>query len=519
MGGSQAQTNLAQNKGEQRSSTRCECWQSQEMGCGEGAVESGDRQLRILVFKATMDDSYDRVSIFTNSHGVAAMVQGSEVANRRLSSVRRLLILASIGITLFAVEHLCAQSPEAEAVPAGHMFGEMQVKQFDVQPIVERLDREAGLNGQEARDWLQQRVRSLFPVQSGEINGVGPSSTSSGNQASSSAVGVQLPSGRLTNVPLDSHGCGVHIEESTLTVVCPKSWLKSIANMLETLNRFGLRQVIIRTYVFQGATEDIQNLSINWSHVEALSHVAQSGEAAVQPAVARPGTGSVTLAGLASLQKVQPAAEPLMPPPGVTSNTWTEATSVIERSTPVLYTVLTPNENQALLKSLKTVESIEKVMSPSVVVFNNQVAEVSNSVERPFVTSIKPMRFGPKGRQQIEFAPNIRIYPEGTTLKLQPELVGGDRVLLNCKLDLCKIRKVETLKLPSHRPGDEAWTIQMPEVASTQFHTRIELPVNHALAVSTFDQDEIGQRRSVLVICQCLVRDMEQTTPPSGQIR
>ena len=111
----------------------------------------------------------------------------------------------------------------------------------------------------------------------------------------------------------------------------------------------------------------------------------------------------------------------------------------------------------------------------------------------------------------MEFAPNVKVYQEGTRLKIRPEVFDGTSVRLNCQLDLCKIRSVETLAIPGVG-GHGDFNVQMPEVASTQFRTCLDMPINYTLAVSAFETDAAGSKHSVVILCQCSMRDIEAAT-------
>lgn len=390
-------------------------------------------------------------------------------------------------------------NPAGESAAPPILGASIEVRTYPVQEILERLGSESGMLGTRGEEWVEQRIRDLFPpVESAQERPV------------SSWTNIPTSSG-TTRMSLDANGCGVSTQDGEVLVACPKAQQRAVARLLETWSQFGFRQVVIRTLVYRGDSQEMSQLPISWSHVEALSQVAETPESAVQTAVFRGDTsgGSAVASSYIAARGLQRHRD-LVPPIGVTGDTWTQATSVVERSTPVLYTVLTPQENQQLQEKLRETTSAEKLMSPQVVVFNGQMATVSDSVQRPFVTGIKPMRVGSAEMQRVEFTPSIRVYPEGTMMDMLPELVDGDRVRLSYHLRLSKIRRVETLDLPRF-DGPGKFRIQMPEVASTRFQTRLQVPLEHALAISSFDRDENGAKKTILVVCQCFVRDMERT--------
>lgn len=382
---------------------------------------------------------------------------------------------------------------ESEAVPLETLDSES----FDISALNKRLRDEAGLTAEQARTWIETRVKAII---GGELSNQHASATPS-------VVGVDVQDGTSMMMALDGNDRGALVVGEKLLVVGLRSDFHKVDAMLSTFSQFGVRQIVIRTHVFRDEASAMEAMPINWSHVEAASKIAQSVERSPVAQASHDQPKPLTAAARL-LQRQAPISETLSPPEGVTSATWTEASSIIERATPVLYTLLAPAEYKAVLEHAKNSSTIQRVMAPSVVVFNGQVASISDSVERPFVTGIKPVMVGVAGQEQVEFTPNIKVYPEGTTMKIRPEIFEGRRVRLNCQLDLCKVRSVETLKLPGIG-GRNDFTVQMPEVASTQFRTCLDMPINYTLAVSTFETDANNVKRSIVILCQCTLRDLE----------
>ncbi|MEZ6136622.1 MAG: hypothetical protein R3C53_17130 [Pirellulaceae bacterium] len=380
------------------------------------------------------------------------------------------------------------------------VYESLEAEVIDVTQVQLRLKNEVGLSDEEARRFLESRTRAVLG------NGSqGPQSAAEQLSSQPSLLGVETSSGNI-QLSLDQEHRGVKVHGHEMIIAAPADEIRRAQELLTTMEQFGLRQVVIKTYVLRDTTAAMKRLPIRWSHVEAVSRVAEQPQSGVIAAAGAQATGSQTTAALYAGRRA-PATEDLPPPDGVTTATWTQATSIVERSTPVLYTILTPEEMEHVLYAVTQSATIKRVMTPTLVVFNGQVATISDSVERPFVTGIRPVLLGEGEQKQVEFAPSIRIYPEGTTMKLQPQLTDGN-LRITCQLDLCKIRSVETLELPGI-DEEAAFTVQMPEVASTQFRTCMMLPANHTLAVSAFETDEHGGQQTVLVLCQCSLRDVE----------
>lgn len=395
----------------------------------------------------------------------------------------------------------------------------IDVESYDVSVVLERLTSEAGVPAEEHEAWLMNRIARFLPaVEHSEVSGE--------SGAGERLVSVDSPDGTSATMQLDENGCGMILIGKSLAVAAPRACLAEVARSLETIAQFGLRQIVIRTRVIRGAQAELQKLSIRWQHVESQSRVADANRPDQMGSHVATAGFDLSAGQLDSI-KVSPTSYVAMRNPAATAEdarlpklkdagkagnrNWAEASSVIERSAPVLFTLLTPQENHQISNELSGLAGIERVMQPSMVVFNGQLATVSDCVERPFVTGIKPVRLEKEGKQQIDFAPSICVYPEGTSILMRPELIEGTRLSLSFFLELCQVRAVETLDLPRF-DGRGTMTIQMPEVASTRFRTQIEMPVNYCLAVSTFEVDEDGNKTNLLVLCHCSVADVDTPT-------
>ncbi len=392
-----------------------------------------------------------------------------------------------------------AESPQ-DSQHAAQELETLCTESIDVSGLKKRLQDEVGLDNAAARAWIENRVKAAF--------GHGPTELEAAAVVNAtSQIGVETAEGNSLVMPLNEFGRGALVSGNQLLVVASRQDLQRLRDMLTTLEQFGLRQVVIRTHILRDTAQAMKGLPITWSHVEAASRIARPLHSSASQLGSQDAPQSLTAAAL-YLQRQSPVNEDLPPPAGVTSATWTEATSIVERATPVLYTLLDPTEYESVLKQAGQIPSIERIMSPTVVVFNGQVATISNSVERPFVTGIKPMLIGEAEQKQVEFAAKLTVYPEGTTMKVRPQVLDGSRIRLNCQLELCQVRAVETLEIPVI-DGSKDFVVQMPEVASTRFRTCLEMPVDYALAVSAFETDAQGVKRSVVILCQCSMRNVE----------
>ncbi len=389
----------------------------------------------------------------------------------------------------------------------------LETETFSIANLNARLRDEAGIVEHAAEVWIEARVRRVIRQGS-------PNTSITEDSVVNVPADANSPRGQMGGMALDGHGLGISVSGEQMMVVAPRQRLRQVQELLQTFEQFGIRQIVVQMQVLRDSVSAVKEMPINWSHVESASRIAQASAVLQEDPRASAQVQSVgyqpqkTLSAAARhLQKTQALPTELLPAPdGVTSANWTEATSVVERSTPLLYTLLDPDQYQTVMQHVRQSPTLERVMSPTVVVFNAQVATISNSIERPFVIGVKPVLVGDGDRQRVEFAPSVKVFPEGTTMKICPQLFDGKQVRLNYQLDICKVREVETLELPGI-DGRGDFAVQMPEVASTQFRTCIDMPVGYTLAVSTFESDEHGQKKSVVIMCHCSLRDVEQAAP------
>lgn len=419
-------------------------------------------------------------------------------------------ILSLVGLTFLLQSGTTrAQQPAAADPPPVSV----SLQHYDLQDLHGRLQSELGLQDEQADQWVVQQVRA-------QLNATPDTAPDAeGTPQRKGLLGIETEDGRALNLEVNAQQRAVQVDGKTLYVLAERKEHQRIQELLQTLEQMGIRQIVVSAHVFRDDVSVIKRLPIRWSHIESAAQVAATNpSSAIQPASYTQSQQATVAARYLERKRGLPP-EKLDAPEGVTAANWTEATSIVERATPVLYTLLAPEEYDAVLAEAKQLDSLEHIMKPKVVVFNKQVAAISNSVERPFVTGIKPMIVKPSvGAQQVKLAPQIRVYPEGTRMNILPELLDGERVRLNYELRLSKIRGVETLAIPG-LVNDEEFVVQMPEVATTQFRTCIDLPVNYTLAVSSYQTDAQGRQQAIVVLCHCAVRDVAQfrsaTTKPA----
>ncbi|MFN3192875.1 MAG: hypothetical protein ACE361_20365 [Aureliella sp.] len=390
----------------------------------------------------------------------------------------------------------------------------LSVRVYPLLQVRERIQSEMGLSKSDFDSWIEQRIVEKIGMQA----------------AGDSEIGIEGPSGEFV-MKLDSNGVGLAIEEEQLYVVAAQEQHQSLQQMLSTFREYGLRQVVIKCVLLRATGLQYADLPIDWTHVEAVSAIAKESsemenDSTVMPALfTSPDesgkTRSSKMSGAESASWLNnvilknstayrelASSHRLEKPAGVTEDSWTHATSVIERAAPVLYTLLNREQLADVLEAVDERESVETLMSPSLLVFSGQTATVSDASERPFVTGIKPVTTEIGEKKVVQFQPNIRVYPDGKSMKLRPVL-RGNQIELGFELKISSIRSVDSIQLPRY-DGSSDLTVQVPEVAQTVFSTNLVIPVGYTMAVCALEKSGEGQRVATIVLCTCETHDFDQ---------
>lgn len=407
-----------------------------------------------------------------------------------------------------ATPELIPPAPETRALAgqgqASKPVFKPQTERLEITDLKQQLSSETGLTGEAADEWISDHVRSLIQTE--------PKASQPKRWTS-----VTVADGTIQTLALDANGCGFLLHENELWIAAPtQATLQRVSNSIQRIRQTGIRQIFLRVRVLQAVDTQMQSLGLRWSHVETVSQIASdtTPEVVAASATAQPKPMSIVamqaqgmLRASFESQREREAKERLEPRYSHKQNNWIEATSIVERATPVLYTILTPDELAGLMSKVHENDAIAIVNSPSVTVFNGNTATIDSMTERPLVTSVEVQKTGSGDNAYVHFVPKTRVYPQGTSLTLLPRLVDGEHVRLKCIAEQFAIRNIETLEVPV---GDRRVTVQLPEIAKTQFRSQMEVPVGYAMAISMTDTNANGQRISTLTICQCDVDEVRE---------
>ena len=238
-------------------------------------------------------------------------------------------------------------------------------------------------------------------------------------------------------------GRWVGLEGGTLRVRQSAAGHERIEQQLAVLREHGYAEVSVEVLILSGPTAVIAAKGIDWRMIG--SHEGKSPFAAER--------------------------EEDMPQGAVRS--------VIEKHVPALIALVDRKQADELLAAAQGHAKTNVIQAPKVTLFNGQSARIEDSVQRPFVVGVKPVA----GDGAAALQPTVRVFSEGTTIRLRPVARKNGPVQLDFDLMLSSIKGVDTAEFPAGG-GREPITVQVPEVATTRLSTTAHMKDEQALVLS-----------------------------------
>ncbi|GAB5406170.1 MAG: hypothetical protein Aurels2KO_44010 [Aureliella sp.] len=377
--------------------------------------------------------------------------------------------------------------------------------EIGITSLRERLATECGLHAAAADDWIRNHVHTI----------VGNAAT---NQPSNDST---TPSTKF----------GLAVEPKSLVVTATRQQVNRIKESFARIDKTGIAQVVMRLSVYQGPADAMQNLKIRWAHVETSTSIATADQdQATDSRIAQAAfsqsknAGGVTLAGM-MMNKIHPKTmedalasqlnKVLAHNHDPKQSRWIQASSIVELGTPVLYTMMAPEEIESVVKQAGASQDINALSSTLVAVYNGNPAQINNVIERPFVTAVTPRRIVTDGESKLLFEPRTKVYPEGFRFVVRPTLVDGAQIRLTCTAEQFNIQNVRTMDIPVAGETQRKIRVQMPTAGKNTVQAQLDIPKNFALAVSTESLDKDGKPLTTLFVCQCGSRELRE---PSASV-
>jgi len=119
------------------------------------------------------------------------------------------------------------------------------------------------------------------------------------------------------------------------------------------------------------------------------------------------------------------------------------AVSHIARTTPALFSVVSEEELQRIIKISSECESVSLSNGPTITMFNGRDAEIRDTGSRPFVTAVKEVQVEGKEKARAS-QPVFSIFETGIRMRVRP-VVTASTIEVDCHLQLKEITDVKVL--------------------------------------------------------------------------
>ena len=139
---------------------------------------------------------------------------------------------------------------------------------------------------------------------------------------------------------------------------------------------------------------------------------------------------------------------------------------------------MTEAETQAFIKLLESDARTNILFAPRVTLFGGTSAEISDVVQRPFVTDVKTHEVDGTTIDQ----PVIEVLREGITIAVKPKLDGNNQIQLQVSVLTEDIEQVRTFTY--HNRESNGKTIQIPDVARALLSTDVSLAPGETIALT-----------------------------------
>jgi len=237
-----------------------------------------------------------------------------------------------------------------------------------------------------------------------------------------------------------------------------------IQNELARMRRYGCKLVEFQVYFAWGASAEIEKIANRWT---LLPTTVPREESPVNGAPVP----------IASLPILVDAGDPPT----------NKASFVVEKKLPVMVELMNNDRVVEVLDRFQRHPRISLMQAPRMTLSTGRTGEVFDCTQRPFVVGLQ------------EGQPQIRVVREGRALRVLP-ILQGDTVRLDYELTQSTIRGVEEMTIPAH-DGQDAITLQVPEVAKSRVESSIDLPPGRSLLVGGLSTtNKKGEKESVLML-------------------
>ncbi len=309
---------------------------------------------------------------------------------------------------------------------------------------------------------------------------------------------LQLPVVAENFMPVDTSDLKQSIDAGKLAIDGSTRNVDMVLKQLENCREYGFGQVIVETRFINLPASELEALKVKW----LLANADKESQTVVAPAK----TGGNHFKG-------QSAAFADFKDDGTSR---IQATSYVERISPVLYSVLDEGQAKSLLTQIQQHKEATSTQAPTCTFFNGQEATISDITRRPFVVGVesaKETTTDSDSRTQ----PKIKMIDDGTKIFIKP-VVSDDMATVKCSIQMSNIGKVDTFELSPGAGKSQSQPLSLPAFSTTTIDVCQKLPVGHSLLLNTITDGFKGETtaRIVMLTCRYIANSWESEQPAAN---
>lgn len=206
------------------------------------------------------------------------------------------------------------------------------------------------------------------------------------------------------------------------------------------------KQICIEARIVTVTEEALKNLHATFYKQWEMSTISEVGANTTPDAI------------LMSVQSTPPITFATFKKQPNRSTDFISATTSTVQSLPGRVARLTGDQAKKLIAAQQADASSNTLQAPKITIFPGQEATIKDTVQRPFVVSVKPV----KGDKGTAMQPIIRVLEDGLTIQLRASLHGDDQLDIDSEITFNRIGNVDEFTFQSHYSGEET-TVQIPE--------------------------------------------------------
>lgn len=169
------------------------------------------------------------------------------------------------------------------------------------------------------------------------------------------------------------------------------------------------------------------------------------------------------------------------------------------RSDPVLYQFVDDAQMRSFMELFRFEDDKNAIiMAPKVTLFNGQVAEISDTSQRPFVTDVQKV----VEDDVTTYQPVINVFWEGVKIQLEPTITDGGHSM-RCRFIFASIDGCQTFR-PPQCPDAADTRVQHPVVSTSEFQCDVDIPGGQTLLIGGLFPSKVKRKLEQGVVSRML---------------